>query len=483
MPSKPAPAPSSPPHRVARFGVIALVRLVGLVGLVGLVAAASAVRVAHASPAPARIAKGPYLTGLSDQGTDVRFELDASGAAVVEALREGDSDPPRVFDDHKADAFHVIPLRGLQPASRYSYTVRAGGAVLGTGRFATAPKIDSGAPLRFLVYGDDRTDPAAHQVVVRALEATPSDLLVNTGDLVEDGASADDWRSFFDTETPLLRNRPIFVSIGNHELYDDWAGANFARFFGLSGETGGAAPYGSVRVAGVRFFFLNGMHDWRSGDERHWLEGELASADAEPGLTWRVVVVHHGPWSAGPHGGNAKLLDAHVPELLAAHKVDLVLSGHDHIYERGDSGLLKYIVSGGGGAPLYRVEEPTATTRKVEAAYHFVEISAGADALRIVAHRLDGSTIEQCDLLKERPWGCDPVPWVAPASARGGRGAAAGSRAPQAEGAQQAPAASSRSRCGCEVPGGGPGSTPAAGVLLGLVGLVARGRSRALRRS
>src|SRR5579859_962605 len=242
--------PAPPPHRVARFGVIALV------------AAASAVRVAHASPAPARIAKGPYLTGLSDQGTDVRFELDASGPAVVEVLREGDSDPPRVFDDHKTDAFHVIPLRGLQPASRYSYTVRAGGAVLGTGRFATAPKIDSGAPLRFLVYGDDRTDPAAHQVVVRALEAMPSDLLVNTGDLVEDGASADDWRSFFDTETPLLRNRPIFVSIGNHELYDDWAGANFARFFGLSGETGGATPYGSVRIAGVRFFFLNGMHDW-----------------------------------------------------------------------------------------------------------------------------------------------------------------------------------------------------------------------------
>jgi hypothetical protein len=277
------------------------------------------------------------------------------------------------------------------------------------------------------------------------------------------------------------------VSIGNHELYDDWAGANFARFFGLSGETGGSAPYGSVRIAGVRFFFLNGMHDWRSGDERHWLERELATADAEPGLTWRVVVVHHGPWSAGPHGGNTKLLDAHVPELLAAHKVDLVLSGHDHIYERGDSGLLKYIVSGGGGAPLYRVEEPTATTRKVEAAYHFVEITAGADALRIVAHRLDGSTIEQCDLLKERPWGCDPVPWVAPASSRGARGAPLGSRASQATEREGAPTPTSTSRCGCEVPGGGHGSIPTPGVLLGLIGLLvrllARPRSPALRRS
>jgi hypothetical protein len=417
---------------------------------------------------------------------DVRFELDAPGPAAVEVVREGESEPGRVFDDHKADAFHVIPLRGLEPASRYAYTVRAGDAVLGTGRFATAPKIGSGAPLKFLVYGDDRTDPAAHQVVVRALEATPSDLLVNTGDLVEDGASADDWRSFFDTETPLLRNRPIFVSIGNHELYDDWAGANFARFFGLSGDPGGATPYGSVRIADVRFFFLNGMHDWKSGEERRWLERELASDDAEPGLVWRVVVVHHGPWSAGPHGGNTKLLDAHVPELLSAHKVDLVLSGHDHIYERGDAGLLKYIVSGGGGAPLYRVEEPTATTRKVEASYHFVEISAGADALRIVAHRLDGSTIEQCDLIKERPWGCDPNPWVRPAS---WRAAQSGSRAAQAQSTDSAagtPARTSSSRCGCEVPGGrqiSQGATRALAALVLLAGLVAaRLRPRRRRR-
>jgi hypothetical protein len=459
------PRNSHPPRCVARAAFPLVVAGALAVAALRLVPIPSAFALA-----PARIAKGPYLTGLSDSGMDVRFELEVPGPAAVEVVRESDPAPSRVYDDHKTDAFHVIPLRGLEPSSRYAYTVRAGDTVLGTGRFATAPKVDSGAPLRFLVYGDDRTDPAAHQVVVRALVATPSDLLVNTGDLVEDGASADDWRAFFDTETPLLRDRPIFVSIGNHELYDDWAGANFARFFGLSGDPGGSMPYGSVRIAGVQFFFLNGMHDWKSGDERRWLERELAATDTEAGITWRVVVVHHGPWSSGPHGGNAKLLDAHVPELLAAHKVDLVLSGHDHIYERGDAGILKYIVSGGGGAPLYRVEEPSVTTRKVEAAYHFVEISAGSNALGVVAHRLDGSTIEQCDLLKDRPWACDPVPWVRPASWRGPQKAAPGSRASQAESAPGTPAQTT-SRCGCEVPGGGGGSTSMGALLVVLAAL------------
>jgi hypothetical protein len=430
--------------------------------------------------------KGPYLTGLSDTHVDVRFELDSPGRGTVAITREaagegrgGEGGSPEAleFSDRKLDAFHVVSASGLAPATRYSYVVRVGGVTLGTGHFSTGPTPDGGAPITFLVYGDDRTDPSAHQLVVRAMATTPSDVLVNTGDLVEDGASALDWQSFFDAESSLLRDRAVFVAIGNHELYDDAAGANFAHYFGLAGATagtGGAQPYGSVRLGGVRFFFLNGMHDWDSGDERQWLEHELAGADAEPGLGWRVVVVHHGPWSAGPHGGNSKLLDAHVPELLAAHKVDLILSGHDHIYERGDAGPLKYIISGGGGAPLYRVAGPTATTRKAEATYHFVEIRASTDALRVVAHRLDGSVIETCGVLKQRPWDCDPVP--GPAAARVTEAAGTTPRGP---GTPSAGGTSpSVSRCGCEV----PGARHAGSFVLAIAGFAMAAGLRVLRR-
>jgi hypothetical protein len=436
----------------------------------------------------ARLVKGPYLTGLSDTHVEVRFELDAPGRGTVEVTpersvaaeggvagagrdaRNANTSAGVTAGDDKTDTFHVVSVSGLAPATRYAYLVRAAGVTVGTGRFATSPATNAagaepGEPsLRFLVYGDDRTDPSAHQLVVRAMTAAPSDLLVNTGDLVEDGASAADWQSFFDAEASLLRDRALFVAIGNHELYDDAAGSNFARFFGLAAGAGGggaARPYGSARLANVRFFFLNGMDDWASGEERQWLEHELTSTDGERGVSWRIAVVHQGPWSAGPHGGNGKLLDAHIPELLAAHKVDLVLSGHDHIYERGDGGLLKYIISGGGGAPLYRIGEPTPTTRKAEAAYHFVEVTAAAEALRVVAHRLDGSVIETCGLPKDRPWDCDPFPWVrstqAQAQTRGGPspatsgGGSPASQSASPAGAGGAPASSSR--CGCDVPG------------------------------
>ena len=398
-----------PVHRMMwrrRGGALAIAAAVWLAGM----------RAARADSAPVGVlSKGPYLTELSEAAVDVRFELSAPSAASVEVRADGPADArPRTFEDPAATVMHVVAATGLSPSKGYAYTVRVRGKAAGQGHFTTLPAPGATpAPVHFLVYGDDRSDAAAHAAVVKAIVASPSDFLVNTGDLVADGGRAEDWQTFFDIEAPLLRDRALFVSIGNHELYDDRAGSNFARFFGFArpGET--PHPYGTVRVGCTRLFFLNAMHDWSSGEEREWLERELARADAEQGLLWRIAVTHQGPWSSGPHGPNAALLAGHVPELLAAHRVDLVVSGHDHIYERGVGDGMKYIVSGGGGAPLYPIK-PTTSTRKAEPAYHFVDVSAGVDAVRIVARRIDGSVMDQCGFRKGGDWDCDPPPAARP---------------------------------------------------------------------
>jgi len=365
--------------------------------------------------AGARIAKGPYVTSAFDTGADVRFELDQGLPATLTIARDGapngdSTSPPRTFDSPEPAAMHVVRATGLESATRYTYSVRVGGAQLGEGHFSTAPAQGSAAPVTFIAYGDDRTDPTAHAAIARAMLQVPSAFLVNTGDMVEDGSDADAWQSFFDVEAPLLRDRPIFAAVGNHELVNDLAGSNFARYFGFPNPDGTPTLYGTVRFGLVRFFFLNGMHGWDSGEERDWLTRALASADAEPGLVWRIAVVHHGPWSSGPHGPNANLVDAGIPELLAAHHVDLILSGHDHIYERGSSDGLKYLVSGGGGAPLYRIDRLQPTSLKAEAAYHFIEIYATPSQVRIVARRVDGTVLDRCGFAKGEPWDCDPPP-------------------------------------------------------------------------
>jgi hypothetical protein len=374
---------------------------------------------AAAAPQSAAL-KGPYVTAVSDRDATVRFELATSAPAAIEVTSIASAASMLRRIESPASAMHRVHVTGLQPATRYAFVVRAGGVVVGEGHVVTAPKPDSGAPITFLVYGDNRTDDAAHASVVRAMVSVPSDFIVNTGDMVQDGASTANWQTFFDIEKPLLAGRALLSAIGNHELYDDASGTNFARYFGFVDDGGVEHPYGTVRFGSARFFFLNAMDDWATGPERAWLESELARADTEPGLVWRFAVVHQGPWSAGPHGPNAKLLEAGVPQLLAAHKVDLLLAGHDHLYERGDGGGLKYIVSGGGGAPLYRDLHETPTTRKVEPAHHFLQVSLDGHALKMVATRDDGSVLDTCGFTQGGPWDCDaprkaPAPSAAPA--------------------------------------------------------------------
>jgi len=404
-----------------------------------------------------QVTKGPYLTGLSGTTVDVRFELDASAPAGVDVTEVGaDAGATRTATDGPA-SMHVVHVAGLEPGRAYEYAVRAGGGVIGKGHFATAPKDDAPDAVTFLAYGDDRNDDATHAAIVRAMQATPSDFLVNTGDMLADGGNPADWQSF-------LRDRPLFLAIGNHELSQDESGSNFLRYFGYPDGAGTVQPFGTIRWGSARLFFLNGMHDWKSGPERRWLETELGRADAEPGLVWRIAVVHHGPWSSGPHGGNNLLIDARVPELLAAHHVDLVLAGHDHLYDRGDAGTLKYVVTGGGGAPLYPVKHRSSTSRHAESAYHFVEITLTRDSLKLVAHRLDGTALDTCGFAKGGGWDCDARP-KADAPALAG----------QAPGSDASPASS---RCSCTLPGVSGGGVGEGLLALGIVGMVACRRRR-----
>ena len=214
--------------------------------------------------------------------------------------------------------------------------------------------------------------------------------------------------TLFQIEGDLLRTRCVFTAVGNHELHEA-SGANFLKYFGDDdpNANGLRKLYRTVRWENMRFFFLNGMDEFASSDERKWLDGELAKADAEPNLIWRVVVLHQGVWSSGPHGNNPRLADAGIVDIFRAHKIDLILSGHDHIYERGDAQGMKYIVSGGGGAPLYEIGKKLPSTKKAESTFHFVETKIDGDKLAMTVRRGDGSLLENCGFQKGQPWDCD----------------------------------------------------------------------------
>lgn len=431
--------------------------------------------------------KGPWVQRVTPTSAVVRLEIDPPGPLTVEVAAAGPSDAgagrgPRTVTSPEARDLHSVLLDGLEPGTRYAYTVKGAGAAR-TGSFTTAPPEGSTASFRFLAYGDNRSDDAAHAAVVKAMLAAPGDFLVHTGDFVEDGGSADDWQRFFEIEAPLLRDRCVYSAVGNHELTDG-AGIAYARYLGATDPPSPSvsardrrAPEhlnGTYRWGNARFFLVNSLVEYRTGVDRRWLEKALSDADAEKGLVWRIVVMHHALWSSGPHGNNRTLIAADVPGLLRKHKVDLVFGGHDHIYERGTNEGLAYVITGGGGAPTYKIRAAQPFAKKVESARHFVEVTVSGELLQTRAVRPDGSTLDACDLEKGRGWTCDGAP--APAAA-GPVGSAEPAKPPAKPAGER-----DASRCGCRAVGstaGGPGA------VVGVVALgawLARARDRATRR-
>jgi predicted phosphodiesterase len=361
---------------------------------------------------------------------------------------------------------HEIALDDLTPGARYPYVLHSG-ATARSASFTTAPPEGSDAPFRFLAYGDNRTDDAAHAAVVRAMVPAPGDFLVHTGDFVENGASLAQWQTFFEIEGPLLSTRPIVSCVGNHELVDN-SGINYVRFFGPNGATRPEHLDHTFRWGNTRFFLLNGLSSWRSGVERVWLDKVLGDADDEKGLVWRIVVVHHGPWSSGPHGGNPRFHEAGLPALFKQHKIDLIFSGHDHVYERGIGEGIPFVVTGGGGAPLYRLRTRTAQSRHGESTHHFVEAEVSPKVLTLTAVRPDGSRIERCALSKDAEgWFCgDAAPAPSP---DGGSAIVLGPP-------EKAPPPPPRSRCSCDAIGAR--SSARIGLAAALLPLVAYARRR-----
>ncbi len=138
--------------------------------------------------------------------------------------------------------------------------------------------------------------------------------------------------------------------MGNHD-WDDSDGAAYLDVFELPGNE----RYYDVVLGPMHLFCVDS--DIREPDgvevdsvQAAWLQGALAVSTAP----WQVVVLHHPPYSSGRHGDTEP-----VQWPYRAWGADLVLSGHDHDYERLLVGGLPYVVNGAGGAPANDLEART----------------------------------------------------------------------------------------------------------------------------
>jgi 3',5'-cyclic AMP phosphodiesterase CpdA len=164
-------------------------------------------------------------------------------------------------------------------------------------------------------------------------------------------------------------------TLGNHDVRVQ-GGRYQHQLLGIRGDF-----YGR-RVGDVALFLINSNR--RVSAQRRWLDQALARSTA----AWKIVAFHHPVFSCGEYTGVAEMRRLLAP-LFERRDVDLVLSGHDHNYQRfGPRNGVTYVVHGGGGARLYRVRgcpRGFPKRRAARAIRGWLHILAGPTSLRVRA--------------------------------------------------------------------------------------------------
>ena len=216
-----------------------------------------------------------------------------------------------------------------------------------------------------------------------------------------DGTDAQYQAAVFNTYPELLRQLPLWSTLGNHDGYSADSGTQTGPYYEIfdlprNAEAGGVASYTeayySFDYGNIHFVVLDSYDSDRSanGNMLQWLESDLAFNDKP----WLIAIWHHPPYTKGSHNSDTegRLIDMRQNALpiLEAWGVDLVMTGHSHTYERsylldghyGLSGTLDvgtHLLDVGDGSEsgdgMY--EKPDAIAAEHEGAVYAVAGSSG----------------------------------------------------------------------------------------------------------
>ena len=258
------------------------------------------------------------------------------------------------------------------------------GAVRVNSTGGALPTFAPGAAV-LLAVGDIGSCKGDADEAVAALAARLPGTIALLGDIVYENGSPGDYATCFDPAWGALRSR-IRPAPGNHD-YQTADATGYFSYFGAAAGTPGQGWY-SYQLGTWHVIVLNsncadvgGCGD--GSPQLAWLQADLLAHPAACTLAYW----HHPRYSSGRHGTDARTDP--LWRALAAANADLVLSGHDHDYERRApvDGIRSFVV-GTGGRSLYELARPAAAQTELRANRSYgllaLELGDGGYAWRFV---------------------------------------------------------------------------------------------------
>jgi len=286
----------------------------------------------------------PPGPNAADEGSGPGSSIDDDGALTQSVVREG-SEP-------------LFPLPGL------------------TGSTAFALIGDSGS-------GDGAQKAVANAMLRYHTTARPFTFVLMLGDNLYD----DDYRGEFSVPYQGLLERGVlfYAALGNHDRDLEQHYKPFHMTDRL---------YFAFTEGNARFVALNSNHPADTA-QLAWLDGAFGNT----GTKWRIGFFHHPLYSSGDHARESRdsIRPAFEPALVR-NQVDVVFSGHDHLYERiAPQHGIRYFISGGGGRNLYDFHK-SAFDEVGSSEHHFMVVEIAGDQMFFEAITPQGRTLD-CGVL------------------------------------------------------------------------------------
>lgn len=315
--------------------------------------------------------------------------------------------------------FHSVEFTGLAPDTAYLYRVGDGKNWSEWFQFRTARR--DPAPFTFLFFGDPQIEIRSQwsRVWRQAWLATPqAAFAVLTGDLINKGERDAEWGEWFEAVGWIGATRPLVPAVGSHEHFIPAAAAagdktrsltpHWRAQFSLpaNGPAGLPETCYYFDYQGTRFVVLDAQK--KQPEQAAWLQSVLAGERPR----WTVLAFHEPIFSGGRGRDNAKLRTVWKP-VIDQMRVDLVLTGHDHVYAR--SGLAnvptgyaadREVVNGTvyvvavSGPKMYELSAGSWAARSAANTQSYQKITIDGDELRYTACTATGRRFDAFTLRK-----------------------------------------------------------------------------------
>ena len=203
---------------------------------------------------------------------------------------------------------------------------------------SVTPTPKASADYQFAVAGDSRDGDVVYGKLLKRVASDGSAFLIHTGDLVPNGTT-DEWLKFRGMMKDFVL--PFYPVPGNHEI-------NIGRMSAYLQYSGAPATHYAFDRGAVHFTFVDSSAGSLLDSEFAYLDGDLAASQA----LVKMVFVHHPPFDPAGTTHTMTMGSDKFMQIIKQRGVKYVFAGHIHCYEEAERDGVKYIITGGAGAPI-----------------------------------------------------------------------------------------------------------------------------------